>query len=481
MVDERSVQKQRPRRHHPTREVAATSPLRRKPVDAEAVFEAVALGASRRLKKYLSGGGEGVDPNVRDDALRTLLMRACYLDEDDKREAIVRVAVESGCDVNAQDELGRTALTYAALFGRSDVVRCLLESGANALLEDLDGSGPLYHCASVGNAGITCTLIKAFAGRGLNINKRNLQGMTPLLQAAKLGHVECARVLVTEGRASSSIRDLDGFMNAVEWARISGRFTGEDLLALSPIVAKKMMCKERRRSLGRKILSDYFGTSSHAETRSGLIRQSGNTFHFFSQSDPETVSSDDEAGDRASALAVSVASTSAPNLPLLGSAWTSPTASTSQPPPPKSMFQLPKVKPQVDVSGLEQEAGKRVHKMHAIQEEDISVRKNHRFRSSSLSSSSSQDTFADGYVSPAAAKVRLPSVRSGPGSPKTIAAPAAVATGFSTASSSSPKAAHSKTQLLHKRNAGCLYSRSTGQYNGYGGSGSPIRSKPRQL
>ncbi|XP_065838421.1 ankyrin repeat domain-containing protein 33B-like [Oscarella lobularis] len=414
MVDER---KTRSRRQSTTSSASTSgphSPHRRKAfavvvVDAEMLFEAIATGASRRLRKYLNeggggGGGGSNAANVRDDAHRTLLMRICYLDEAEKRETMTRIVVEHGCNVNAQDELGRTALTYAALFGRDDVVNYLVEKGADALIEDVDGNGPLYHCASVGNAEIAWTLIKAYGGRGLNVNKRNLQGMTPLLQAAKLGHVHCAKVLVTEGGASTTVRDLDGFMNAEEWARFSGRFSNDDILLLSPIVAKKMRCKEHRRSLGRKILSDYFigGGSTSNETKSGLIRQSFNTFHFVSQSDPEAVSSDDESAVTATSAAVAgslsyVASTSAPNLPLLAgggggggggsNVWSSLSSSSAasspvSPSSQKSMFQiqLPKVKPpQLDGSGHETAAATaaatRLHKIHTIREEDTTAGK----------------------------------------------------------------------------------------------------------
>jgi hypothetical protein len=173
--------------------------------------------------------------------------------------------------------------------------------------------------------------------------------MTPLLQAAKLGHVQCAKVLVTEGKASSSLRDLDNFMNAEEWARASGQFNREDLLVLSPVLARKMLCKERRRIEGRKILSDFY---AQTERPDGIIRQSANTFRYVSHSDPEVSPGSDEEVDKS--VGYAFLSASAPNLtlpslsPIIAS---SPDAITrcadSQ---PRSMFQLPRVKATADFS-----------------------------------------------------------------------------------------------------------------------------------
>ena len=316
-------------------------PGRKRQVDAETLFDCVAQGAPKRLHRLLSEGG---DRSVRDDAERTLIMRACYIDDDTKRESMMKMLLEHGCDINSQDELGRTAMTYAALFGRCDVLKLLFSAGADPLIEDIDGNTPLYHCSSVGNPDVAKLLIETYCGRGFNINKRNLQGMTPLLQAAKLGHVQCAKVLVTEGKASSSLRDLDNFMNAEEWARASGQFTREDLLVLSPVLARKMHCKERRRIEGRKILSDFYAQTERSD---GLIRQSANTFRFVSHSDPEVSPGSDEEVDKSVGYALLSASVPNLSLPSLPSTTAFTRCADSQ---PRSMFQLPRVKASAEFS-----------------------------------------------------------------------------------------------------------------------------------
>ena len=55
-------------------------------------------------------------------------------------QALARV----GRDVNAMEEGNqRTALHYAAGYGRADVVKLLVDAGASVTLRNLDGKSPL--------------------------------------------------------------------------------------------------------------------------------------------------------------------------------------------------------------------------------------------------------------------------------------------------------------------------------------------------
>ena len=70
---------------------------------------------------------------------RTALMDLMYF----KRPAASRWLIARGVNVNATDPRGRTALHFAAIQGvRVDYVAGLLEAGADARLEDLDGNSP---------------------------------------------------------------------------------------------------------------------------------------------------------------------------------------------------------------------------------------------------------------------------------------------------------------------------------------------------
>ena len=49
------------------------------------------------------------------------------------------------CDLNKKDANGCTALHFAALLGNSNLVSCLLESGANANSADAEGATPIHY------------------------------------------------------------------------------------------------------------------------------------------------------------------------------------------------------------------------------------------------------------------------------------------------------------------------------------------------
>jgi ankyrin repeat protein len=77
----------------------------------------------------------GADPNAGDDAGCTLMMKLCMRAEAPSFAEIVLPAAQllfdHGLDANARDEGGSTALGYAAAAGRADVVKLLLEHGAD--------------------------------------------------------------------------------------------------------------------------------------------------------------------------------------------------------------------------------------------------------------------------------------------------------------------------------------------------------------
>ncbi|KAF9966866.1 hypothetical protein BGZ70_000977 [Mortierella alpina] len=56
---------------------------------------------------------------------------------------------EKGVSINAQDEFGYSALHAAASYGHKDLIKHLLENGADVNIQDPEGDSPLFVCETV--------------------------------------------------------------------------------------------------------------------------------------------------------------------------------------------------------------------------------------------------------------------------------------------------------------------------------------------
>jgi ankyrin repeat protein len=63
---------------------------------------------------------------------------------------MTRLLIEHGADVNARMSDGKTALMFAAMFDRTEIIELLLEHGADASLQAGDGSTALSLAQAMG-------------------------------------------------------------------------------------------------------------------------------------------------------------------------------------------------------------------------------------------------------------------------------------------------------------------------------------------
>ena len=88
--------------------------------------------------------------------------------------------VRAGADVNsASEQDGSHPLALAALAGRPDAVRYLLQQGARVNDTDQDGDSALHQAAFLGHLEVVEVLLQAGAKRGA----KNQKGATPLQNA----------------------------------------------------------------------------------------------------------------------------------------------------------------------------------------------------------------------------------------------------------------------------------------------------------
>jgi ankyrin repeat protein len=96
------------------------------------LLDAACQGNWRRIKKLLNSG---VDVNAKNEYGRTALHYAAYSGS----AATARELLARGADVNAKDVSGWTPLRHAEHYGKIDVVRILVDAGADVNATDKDG------------------------------------------------------------------------------------------------------------------------------------------------------------------------------------------------------------------------------------------------------------------------------------------------------------------------------------------------------
>ena len=201
-------------------------------------------------------------------------------------EAVVSsLIILESCDVNALDNMFRTPLHWAAVFGHSTIVSLLLNSKADSSSSDSAGATPLHYAAvnnfaqtvevfllfsyvkdEADNEGRSAFLWAASSGAGDSIscfmqhgvdmmqvdklgttavhaaasaghtstvqlllksnfvplmNAKDLMKRTPLSHACEMGHIKVAEALIAIGANVNDAQDQDG-LSLLHWAAIGG-------------------------------------------------------------------------------------------------------------------------------------------------------------------------------------------------------------------------------------------------------------------
>lgn len=116
-------------------------------------------------------------------------------------------------DFNHKDDNNYNLLHCAARYGQFKIVKYLIKNGTNQLELDNDGLTALHYAAHGGSSDIVKYLIKQ---KQIAIDVENNKYLTPLLVAAKQGHLDVIKILYSKG-ANISQRYDDG-RNALHFA-----------------------------------------------------------------------------------------------------------------------------------------------------------------------------------------------------------------------------------------------------------------------
>jgi ankyrin repeat protein len=181
-----------------------------------ALWECASEGHIKLLEFMLNCGIEvnaSVEvPDILHDKF-TLLHRASYCGQVE----VVRLIVNRGADINIRDVNNNTALHLAAESGSVDIIQLLLDKEMSVDLTNKHGSTPLHVSAQFGKLEATKTLVE----RGAAINKTNKSGVTALMVAAHFGKLEIFRYL-TEAGADINIRNYNNNNTVLHYAAGSG-------------------------------------------------------------------------------------------------------------------------------------------------------------------------------------------------------------------------------------------------------------------
>src|SRR5688572_8482897 len=124
-------------------------------------------------------------------------------------------ALAAGGDPNESDG-STSALAFAVLDQRSDLVDALLRYGASMDHQTDHGSTVLHTAASIGN----CAVIELLVERGADIECRTSIGQTPLMRAAHSGVEKGVRFLIERG--ACVLQTDNRGLTALHWSIIGG-------------------------------------------------------------------------------------------------------------------------------------------------------------------------------------------------------------------------------------------------------------------
>jgi len=149
----------------------------------------------------------GFDPNTVSESGQVALYLA--MREDCPKVAAVLLS-SPALKIDATNAVGETALMMAALKGRLDWAKKLLDRGAQV---QKPGWSPVHYAAS----GPSSELLALLLDRGADINARAPNGSTPLMMATSFGTEDSVKLLVQRGADKKLLNDRN--LSAADLAR----------------------------------------------------------------------------------------------------------------------------------------------------------------------------------------------------------------------------------------------------------------------
>ncbi len=123
-----------------------------------------------------------------------------------QHKEMVKLLIENGADVNARDSDYDTPLIKAAQTGNNEIIRALIKAGADVNAADMSGKTALHHLIMSGDMESIALLTEG----GANVNAADNDGMTPIFGVpVSDGLMEIVEYLISKG-AEINIKDGEG-------------------------------------------------------------------------------------------------------------------------------------------------------------------------------------------------------------------------------------------------------------------------------
>ena len=114
----------------------------------------------------------------------------------DQNRDVLRILIEAGADTEARDSYSMTPLHYAAWHGENSTVQLLIKAGANINVQDNPfHRSPMSGAAHNGHTDIVRILLEA----GAEIEPIDAKGETALIYAAKSDYLDIVKLLLDKG------------------------------------------------------------------------------------------------------------------------------------------------------------------------------------------------------------------------------------------------------------------------------------------
>lgn len=109
---------------------------------------------------------------------------------------VIKTLLEAKANINEIDKKGRTPLIHAVKKNNLPATQTLLDQGADVSIQDLQGNDALRH-AVISKTSVD--IIRLLINKGANVNLPDSERITPLILAAKCDNAEAAKLLIDRG------------------------------------------------------------------------------------------------------------------------------------------------------------------------------------------------------------------------------------------------------------------------------------------